>query len=35
MLDKIGNLITKTGIVIFTCLVLHAFYKLLILFLGV
>ena len=35
MIDKIGNLITKIGIVIFTCLVLNAFYKLLILFLGV
>jgi hypothetical protein len=35
MIDKVKNLITKIGIIIFWCLVLNAFYKLFVLFLGV
>ena len=35
MIDTIGNIITKIGIVVFTGAVLHAFYKLFVLFSGV
>jgi len=35
MIDKIGSIIMKTTFVVFWCAVLHAFFKLFVLFTGV